>query len=119
MARWRGSPSTPTSPTRWCLRCWPWWRWGIAEAPGYELRFYSTDDLPRRSYVDTERIAHDAERFLGIPRAVADKVFEVELAFMEMRGLAYWWSPKCYGSPSKASRTGGRRNGGRDRLPTV
>jgi hypothetical protein len=37
--------------------------------------------------VDTDRLARDAEERLAIPKGVADKVFEHELAFLKMRGL--------------------------------
>jgi hypothetical protein len=61
---------------------------GIAQAPGYEFSFYSPDDLAGEKSVDTLRLAQDAERFLGVPADVADKVFETEVEFLQMRGLA-------------------------------
>jgi hypothetical protein len=63
---------------------------GVAKAPsGYEFRFYSLDDLAGQPMsVETLRLARDAERMLGIPEAVAYRVFEVEAKFMEMRGPA-------------------------------
>lgn len=37
--------------------------------------------------VDTDRLARDAEERLAIPKEIADRVFEYELAFLKMRGL--------------------------------
>ena len=37
--------------------------------------------------VGTLRLAQDAERLAGVPEAMAHKVFEAELAFLEMRGM--------------------------------
>jgi hypothetical protein len=62
---------------------------GIADAPGFEFEYYSPEELagaPR--VVDIERSSQDAERILGVPFSTAAKLFETELHFLEMRGLA-------------------------------
>ena len=62
---------------------------GIVEgANDYQLRHYSRDELTSLPpEVDIQRLAQDAETRLGIPEAVAHKVFEAEFEFLKMRGL--------------------------------
>jgi hypothetical protein len=51
--------------------------------------------------VDTDRLARDAEERLAIPKEVADKVFEHELAFLKM-GLSFFSHPNRRESVVKA-----------------
>jgi hypothetical protein len=55
----------------------------------FEFRFYDPLDLasaPRS--IDTLRLARDAERLANVPEELAHRVFEAELQFSEMRGMA-------------------------------
>ena len=62
---------------------------GIAIPPlDYQFRFYHAgelDDVPR--CVDTLWLARDVERITGIAQAIAHRVFEAELRFLQRYGL--------------------------------
>ncbi|MDQ3660160.1 MAG: YbjN domain-containing protein [Actinomycetota bacterium] len=61
---------------------------GIVEDPGYEFRYYSPERLAGKSkVVDTESLAQDAERMLGILTETAEAVYEAETRFLKMRGI--------------------------------
>ena len=58
-------------------------------APPWTFRYYQPGALDGAPcYVDCERIARDAERLAGVPYETAREVFNGELAFLQMRGLA-------------------------------
>jgi hypothetical protein len=63
---------------------------GIATPPtDYEFRYYSPNTIRQRNpVVDTKELAEDASKLLGIPFGLAHRVFEVEVDFLRMRGLA-------------------------------
>jgi len=61
---------------------------GIIDEPRYELSYYSPTKIRGApNVVDTDLLARDAERFLGIPTETASKVFDAESEFLQMRGL--------------------------------
>lgn len=62
---------------------------GIVHAHDYELRYYTSDELHDvGNVVDTQRLAEDADRLLGVPVDVATQVLDAEYQFLRMRGLA-------------------------------
>lgn len=66
---------------------------GIAQKPpgttDWEFRYYRRDELIGAPHVlDTLRIAQDAERLAGVPREIGLAVLDVELRFLQLRGLA-------------------------------
>lgn len=62
---------------------------GIVDAHDYELRYYTRDQLQDvGNVVDTQRLAEDAARLLGVPVEVANEVLDGEYQFLRMRGLA-------------------------------
>lgn len=61
---------------------------GIVVLPDHEFQFYSRDQLAGSpQVVDTEVVAADAERLLGIPSEVALRILDFEGEFLKMRGL--------------------------------
>jgi hypothetical protein len=64
---------------------------GVGRPPvNYRFTWYKPDELAGepQGCVDTARIARDVERLTGIPASVADRIFESELDFLQLRGLA-------------------------------
>ncbi len=61
---------------------------GIVDVPGHEFHYYRPDELSDAPpEVDCDRLAQDAELILGIPTETANKVFDTESQFLQMRGL--------------------------------
>jgi hypothetical protein len=61
----------------------------VQDASGYEFRYYDPAELVSAPQeVDTLRIARDAQRLAHVPEALAHRVLEAELQFLEMRGIA-------------------------------
>jgi hypothetical protein len=61
-----------------------------AREADFEFQYYPADDRMEMSgaKLDYQRIAGDAERLAAVPADIGLKVFQGELAFLEMRGLA-------------------------------
>jgi hypothetical protein len=63
---------------------------GIAysDTAEWHFRYYDPDSIADSIVIDVDRIATDAERLENVPRDIASRILDSELAYLQMRGIA-------------------------------
>jgi hypothetical protein len=62
---------------------------GLIDGPVGQWKYYAPEQLQGADpIVDVDRLAIDAERLAGVPAAIALEIFDAELKYLRLKGIA-------------------------------